>query len=260
MFDAAKTAEILIEAHLEKNLLDDIPDDCKPTTAEEALAVETVLLNHPTLTHAGWKVARTNEALQKEAGLSEPAYGPIFSEFIFDNGHTFEKGAPSVRGIECEFAVILKQDLPASGAPYRLEQGAAAVATMHPTIEITGQRFKSRDNLPRPAHTMDFAGNFAFVFGAGVADWQKFDLPNHGVEHIINGDVITTSTGANVLGNPLNSICWLANKLAARGLELKAGDWISTGAATGPIPVADGADVVAAFGDLGRAHCTLPAK
>ncbi len=258
MIDVTKTAEILLKAHLEKKLLDDIPDDCKPTTAEEALAVENTLLAHPALTHAGWKVARTNAQLQKDAGLTEPAYGPIFAEFIHDNGHKFDKGAPSIRAIECEFAVILAKDLPAAAAPYTLEQVADAVATLHPTVEITGQRFKSRDHLPRPAHSMDFAGNFAFIFGDGIKDWQKFDLPNHGVEHIINGDVIATSTGANVLGHPFNSIIWLADKLAARGLSLKAGDWISTGAATGPIPVAAGADVVAAFGDLGRAHCTLP--
>lgn len=259
MFDVNKTAEILLKAHLEKTLLDDIPDDCKPTTMEEAMAVENTLLAHPLITHAGWKVARTNAQLQKDAGLTEPAYGPIFSEFIFENGHTFDKGAPSIRAIECEFAVILAEDLPASGTPYTLDQVADAVATLHPTVEITGQRFKSRDYLPRPAHSMDFAGNFAFVFGDGIKDWQKFDLPNHGVEHIINGEVIATSTGANVLGHPLNSIIWLADKLAGRGLELKAGQWISTGAATGPIPVAAGVDVVAQFdGDLDSAHCKLP--
>ncbi|MEX2451023.1 MAG: fumarylacetoacetate hydrolase family protein [Rhodospirillales bacterium] len=260
MIDAAKAAEILIEAHLGKKLLDDIPDDCKPATFDDALAVQNVMLKHPAITYAGWKVARTNAQLQKDAGLSEPAYGPIFAEFNYEDGHRFEAGAPSVRAIECEFAVVLAKDLPASGAPYSMEQAADAVATMHPAIEVTGQRFRTRDALGRPASTMDFAGNFAFVFGSGVADWRKFDLPNHGVEHIINGDVICTSTGANVLGNPLNSISWLANKLATRGLEMKAGDWISTGAATGPIPVAAGAEVIADFGDLGRARCTLPAE
>lgn len=258
MVDAIKAAEILIAAHLDNELLDDIPDDCKPATPEDALEVQEIMLDHPSITYAGWKVARTNEQLMKEAGLTEPAYGPIFAEFIHQNGHRFEAGAPSIRAIECEFAVILAKDLPASGAPYTMEQAAEAVATMHPAVEVTGQRFATRNDLGRPATTMDFAGNFAFVFGAGIDDWQKFDLPNHGVEHIIDGEVIATSTGANVLGNPLNSISWLANKLATRGLELKAGDWISTGAATGPISVAAGVEVTAAFGDLGSATCTLP--
>lgn len=259
MIDAPKAAEILLKAHLEKTLLDDIPDDCKPGSPEDALEVQNVLLTHPAITHAGWKVARTNPELQKEAGLSEPAYGPIFSEFIFESGHTFEKGFPTAGGIECEFAVILGKDLPAAGAPYTMDQVADAIATMHPAVEITGCRYKTRDDLDRPAKTADFASNFAFVFGAGVSDWQKFDLPNHGVEHIVNGEVITTSTGANVLGHPLNSIIWLADKLAPRGLELKAGQWISTGAATGPIPAPAGSDVTAKFdGDLGSAHCKLP--
>ncbi|HAA93436.1 MAG TPA: hypothetical protein DCE33_13395 [Rhodospirillaceae bacterium] len=258
MVNAAKAAQILIEAHLGNQLLDDIPDDCKPASPEDALAVQEVMLGHSDITYAGWKVARTNEELQREAGLTEPAYGPIFSEFIHENGHHFAGGAPSIRAIECEFAVILAKDLPASGAPYTVDQAADAVGTMHPAVEVTGQRFKSRNDLGRPATTMDFAGNFAFVFGDGITDWQTFDLPNHGVEHIIDGEVIATSTGANVLGNPLNSVSWLANKLATRGLELKAGDWISTGAATGPIPVAAGVGVAAAFGDLGRAHCKLP--
>lgn len=258
MIAAAKAADILIEAHLGNKLLDDIPDECKPAMRDDALQVQNVMLAHPDISYAGWKVARTNEVLMKEAGLTEPAYGPIFAEFIYEDRHQFEAGAASIRAIECEFAVILAKDLPADGAPYTMEQAAEAVGTMHPAVEVTGQRFKTRDAVGRPATTMDFAGNFAFVFGAGTPDWQKFDLPNHGVEHIIDGEVIAASTGANVLGNPLNSISWLANKLATRGLELKAGDWISTGAATGPIPVAAGAEVAAAFGDLGRAHCTLP--
>jgi 2-keto-4-pentenoate hydratase len=107
---------------------------------------------------------------------------------------------------------------------------------------------------------MDFAGNFAFVFGKGVDDWRKFDLPNHPVKHIVDGEVIKESTGAHVLDNPLNSIAFLANKLAGRGMSLKAGEWISTGAATGPIPVGPDAAVEADFADLGKVSCKTPAS
>jgi 2-keto-4-pentenoate hydratase len=261
MINAEKAAEILIAAHLKNELLDDIPDDCKPATPEDALAVQNIMLSHPDITYAGWKVARTNEELMREAGLTEPAYGPIFAEFIQETGHEYAAGAATVRAIECEFAVRLGKDLPASGAPYTTEQAAEAIATMHPAVEITGQRFATRDKIGRPGTTMDFAGNFSFVFGKGVADWRKFDLPNHPVKHIIDGEVIKESTGANVLGNPLNSVSWLANKLATRGLELKAGDWISTGAATGPIWVEAGAEAVADFGpELGLSRTVVPPK
>ena len=66
-----------------------------------------------------------------------------------------------------------------------------------------------------------------------------------------DGDEIAASDGANVLGNPLNALAWLANHLAGRGHELKAGQWITTGAATGPLPAPVGSTVTADFADLG---------
>ena len=43
-------------------------------------------------------------------------------------------------------------------------------------------------------------------------------------------------------------------------IDLKAGEWISTGAATGPIPIGAGSKVEANFGDLGRCTCTMPTQ
>ena len=258
MVDAAKAADILIDAHLKNVVLDDIPEACKAQNLEEAIEVQNAVLASSRLTYAGWKVALTNKALQAQWNVNEPAYGPIFKQFVHDDGHVFAAGAPCVGGIECEFAVVLGKDLPASGAPYTFEQGANAVATLHPALEVTGMRFKTRAALGRPGSTMDFAGNFAFVFGKGTSDWRKFDLPNHNVKHIVDGKVLKEEKGSFVLDHPFNSIFWLANKLATRGLSLKAGDWISTGAVTGPIPVGPGADVVGDFGALGKVTLRTP--
>ncbi len=260
MLDPVKAASVLIEAHLKNEILDDIPADCKVATPDEALLVQLAMLKNPKISHAGWKVALTNKALQEKAGVTEPAYGPIFTQFIHESGHAFANGVSCLGGIECEFAVKLGKDLPASGAPYTREKAAEAIATLHPAVEVTGLRFKTRPALGRPGSTMDFAGNFAFVFGKGIADWRKFDLPKHGAKHIVDGKTIAEDTGANVLDHPLNSLAWLANKLATRNMSLKAGDWISTGAVTGPIPVAPGADVVADFGTLGKTTCKMPTK
>ena len=67
MVDANKAAEILVAAHLNNELLNDIPDDCKPSSPEEALLIQEVMLKHPDLTYVGWKVALTNKALQEKA-------------------------------------------------------------------------------------------------------------------------------------------------------------------------------------------------
>ena len=62
---------------------------------------------------------------------------------------------------------------------------------------------------------------------------------------------MAASNGANVLGNPVNSLAWLANHLSARGYEMKAGQWVTAGAATGPIPAPVGSTMSADFGPLG---------
>ena len=67
-----------------------------------------------------------------------------------------------------------------------------------------------------------------------------------------NGDLVGTGAGAAVLGaNPFRAVAWLANTLAADGLELKAGDVIMPGALCAMIPVARGDVASANFGVLG---------
>ena len=72
MVDAAKAAEILLKAHLEKTLLDDIPDDCKPATQEEALEVENILLKHLAIT----VVERAVEIDEVHEGGTQPRPHP----------------------------------------------------------------------------------------------------------------------------------------------------------------------------------------
>ena len=162
-----------------------------------------------------------------------------------------EDPAEVVGGFECEFAVRLAADIPAAGAPYQLEGVLDAVEALYPAIEVTGLRIGNRPTLGVRGTVADHAGNNRLVYGATVDDWRSLDLPNCAVRHLVDGEEIAASNGANVLGNPLNSLAWLANHLADRGHEMKAGHWITTGAATGPIPAPVGSTVTADFGTLG---------
>jgi 2-keto-4-pentenoate hydratase len=57
--------------------------------------------------------------------------------------------------------------------------------------------------------------------------------------------------------DPVAAVAALASALAARGIGLEAGDWVSTGSATVPAPIAAGQTLVAAFGDLQSLEVTL---
>jgi 2-keto-4-pentenoate hydratase len=48
----------------------------------------------------------------------------------------------------------------------------------------------------------------------------------------------------------VGAVADVAAALAARGISMKAGDFVSTGSATVPVPMGAGQTLVARFGDL----------
>jgi 2-keto-4-pentenoate hydratase len=59
-----------------------------------------------------------------------------------------------------------------------------------------------------------------------------FDLAQVQVELRRGGEIVERATGEAVLGNPLRSIVWLANKLADYDLALESGQLVMTGSLT----------------------------
>ena len=70
---------------------------------------------------------------------------------------------------------------------------------------------------------------------------------------------MATGTGRNVDGGAFAATAWLANMLAAKGQVLKAGDYVTTGSVTPPMPVKADERVVADFGRLGRVELRISA-
>jgi 2-keto-4-pentenoate hydratase len=56
------------------------------------------------------------------------------------------------------------------------------------------------------------------------------------------------------MGNPLNSLAWIANHLGARGLSLKAGDLVMTGSVSALLRPKGGETVRATFTRLGQSR------
>jgi 2-keto-4-pentenoate hydratase len=67
------------------------------------------------------------------------------------------------------------------------------------------------------------------VLGPPVSDWRRLDLAAVTARLTINGNEIGHGRGADVMGNPLNALAWLAGKLSAAGTPLKRGMIVMTG-------------------------------
>ena len=74
---------------------------------------------------------------------------------------------------------------------------------------------------------------------------------NTEIQLLANGQLDSTGNGTNVLDHPLNALAWLANELPKFGLQLSAGDYVTTGLTTEVYAATAGDQVTADFGSLG---------
>jgi 2-oxo-hept-3-ene-1,7-dioate hydratase len=66
-----------------------------------------------------------------------------------------------------------------------------------------------------------------------------------------NGVVEESGVGSAVMGNPVNAVVWLANKLASFGVPMAAGSVVLSGSFIKAIPFAAGDTINAMFNTLG---------
>ena len=80
---------------------------------------------------------------------------------------------------------------------------------------------------------------------------EEFDLRYVGMVLEKNGEVVATGAGAAVLGNPAQSVAWLANKLSEFGVTLKAGEIIMSGSFIAAVKASQNDVIRATFDRLG---------
>jgi 2-keto-4-pentenoate hydratase len=142
--------------------------------------------------------------------------------------------------------------LPKRAAAYSVPEVLAAVAALHPAIEVPDSRYADFTRVGAAQLISDVACACWFVLGSAThADWRTIDLAQHGVTAYRNGMVAGQGSGANVLGDPRVALAWIANELCTYGDGLRAGDVVITGTCVTPVPVAAGDSFNADFGAIG---------
>jgi 2-oxopent-4-enoate/cis-2-oxohex-4-enoate hydratase len=81
------------------------------------------------------------------------------------------------------------------------------------------------------------------------------DLATCGMVLEKNGEIIGTGAGAATLGNPVNAVAWLANKLGELGIVLKAGEVILSGSLSIMFPINPGDVLRMSLNGVGSVSC-----
>ncbi|HEY0184916.1 MAG TPA: fumarylacetoacetate hydrolase family protein [Rhodopila sp.] len=198
----------------------------------------------------GWKVGLTAPAIQQQFGFHEPVFGCVLDSK--PSGHVFAPSDLIAPGFENELCMRLRVDL--SGT-IGLEEARAAIDVVYPSLEIIETRGPFTEQIALAL--ADNAQQKTVILGLPAplpADPTAIEA-----RVSINGQPVATGTGDAVLGNPLNSVVWLAGKLGAYGRSLRAGEIVMTGSFTRQFPIAPGDTIETVFSGIGAVRAAMSA-
>lgn len=200
----------------------------------------------------GRKIGLTSKVMQEATGITEPDYGAIFEDMIFENGSVIEHDRFSSVRIEVELAFKLKKEL--SGPNATIFDVLSATEYVVPALEILDSRIEM-DGRTIVDTISDNAAMGAMVYGGNPVAPDAVDLRWVSALLYRNESIEDTGVAAAVLNHPAMGVAWLANKLHAHRDTLAAGDIILAGSFTKPMWVYPGDTVHADYGSLGAITC-----
>jgi 2-keto-4-pentenoate hydratase len=129
------------------------------------------------------------------------------------------------------------------------------VEALHVGMETAGSPYAGINDHGAAVVISDFGNNAGLILGPEVADWRDRPLDSLKCETFIDGRAVGRGTAQGLIGGPVAALVFALGVSAGRGLPLKAGMLVSTGAATGVHEIAIGQQACADFGALGKIIC-----
>ena len=254
---ATQIAESFVAARRAGEALSAFPG-AVPAALIDGYAIQDAALAIDGRTVAGWKVGRINPPL----GDVDRLAGPIFADQVVVADATtcampvFAGGFAAAEG---EFLLRIGTAPDPAKRSYTLTEARALIDAVHIGIEIASSPFGGINDHGPAVTISDYGNNNGLVIGPELDGWRDRDINAVPVEVVVNGESVGAATTAAMLDGPFGAAAFLFASLAARGIALPAGHWISSGAVTGVHRVAVGDRVSARFGSAQRVECTISA-
>ncbi len=198
----------------------------------------------------GHKVGLTSKAMRDATGATEPDYGTLFDNWFLDEGTQVSMSAMNRPMVEVELVFVLKENL--GGPSVNALDVIRATDFVVPAVEVVDTRYLP-GGKPGVIDSISDAASCGFIMvGGNPVGLNDIDVRHVGGALYKNGQVVESGTAAAVMGNPINSVAWLARKLDEFGVEMQAGHSILSGSFVRIHPMAAGDSFVADFGPLGQ--------
>lgn len=234
----------------------------RPASFGEAEAIQDAALQALGWTAVSWKLVGTTHAGVKALGLGGFFSGLNPEGRLLTSPARLSRGAIRQPIAEGEIAFRFGADLPPRASDYSQEEVRAALASVHPAIEIPQSRFEK----------LGGEGGFGLAADNGAAGWSVVG-PGTDIAGVdlggafevalkINGEVAARGDASVLAVPPLALLADHVNRMGRRGFGTKAGEYVLTGSLNPPhdfsgAPGAGEIEIVADFGALGEARLTF---
>jgi 2-keto-4-pentenoate hydratase len=198
----------------------------------------------------GHKIGLTSKAMRDLTGATEPDYGFIFDNWFVLEGATVQRSAMNRPLVEVELAFVMGREL--KGPSINAADVIRATEFVLPALEIVDSRYKGRGNNLLVDSISDAASCGFVVLGGNPVKLTDVDVRRLSASLSINGQVMESGSASAVMGNPVNAVVWLANKLHEFGVAMQPGDVILSGSFVKAIPFGAGDTIIALYGQLGE--------
>jgi 2-keto-4-pentenoate hydratase len=253
-----RIAQSFVAARRAGTGLPDFPGSI-PAALADAYAVQDHALALDGRRVAGWKVGKVHPPIE---GVNRLA-GPIFADQVVVATETpvampvFGEGFAAA---EAEFLLRVGTAPDPAKRAYSMEEAIDLLDAVHVGIEIASSPFPGINDHGATVTISDYGNNNGLVIGPAIENWRDAGIADWPVELTIDGAPIGAATAATMLDGPFGAARFLFELLAARGIALQRGDWISSGAVTGVHQVSVGARIDVRFDHRLTTACTIVAR
>ena len=261
--DHAKAAKALIRAEETGQQIGLLTRQFPEMTMDDAYGIQGALIQSKLTAGRrviGWKIGLTSRAMQSALGIDIPDSGVLLDDMLFETGAAVPEGRYIQPRIEAEIAFVMKA--PLSGENVTRADVIAATDHVAPVLEILDTRIMRVDpETGRPRTVLDTisdnAANAGLVLGSERHAVDAQDLRWVGAIISRDGVVEETGLGAGVLNDPVESVVWLARRMAGYGQRIEPGQIVLSGSFIRPVECPPGARIHADFGPFGTVYVTF---
>lgn len=261
--DPARVARQFVEARRAARALHDFPGEL-PSGMAEGYRIQEVAIGLWPKPVVGWKVGRIPTELQA-ALKADRVMGPVFAGHVWAADPAEPTPLPVIAGgfaaVEGEYIYRMGRDAPAGKLDWTPEEALAYVEDLLVGVEFAGSPLATINVLGPRVVAADFGNNAGLVLGRAVPGWRERPGEIPPCRAYVEDKLVGEGSPDSFPGGPPGSLAFLMAACARRGRPLKAGQLVTTGAASGIHDIEAGQVARITFGDLDEIRCiAVPAR